>query len=91
MDNFDTPGAIAALLYLVSKSNNYMINPGRKVLLVTSVSSYVEKMLKIFGLITEENQAEKCKNVARPIVQQFCDLRNQVRTAAKVRTKYHTN
>lgn len=86
LDNFDTPGVITALLDLINKSNVYLTNPDRKVLLLTAVSSYVEKMLKIFGLITEEDQAEQTKNIARPIVQQFCDLRNDVRTAAKVST-----
>lgn len=82
LDNFDTPGVITALLDLINKSNVYLTSPDRKVLLLTTVSAYVEKMLKIFGLITEEDQAD-AKNIARPIVQQFCDLRNEVRTAAK--------
>ena len=84
LDNFDTPGVITALLDLINKSNVYLTSPDRKVLLLTTVSAYVEKMLKIFGLITEEDQVDT-KNIARPIVQQFCDLRNEVRTAAKVR------
>lgn len=89
LDNFDTSGVITLLLDLINKSNVYLTNPDRKVLLLTSVAAYVEKMLKIFGLITEEDQAEHAKNIARPIVQQICDFRNEVRTAAKVRVYFY--
>ena len=54
LDNFDTKGAMLAMLRLINEANAYLRLPGVKpsVLLLRSVATYVTQILKVFGVVT---------------------------------------
>ena len=55
-DNFDTPGAMAELLGIASDCFAYMRDNGSPdALLLKKGAMYVTKMLRIFGVITQDD------------------------------------
>jgi cysteinyl-tRNA synthetase len=50
-DNFDTPRAMTALLDLITATNIYARQASRRALLVNKCAGFVERMLRVFGVI----------------------------------------
>jgi len=54
LDNFDTKGAMLAMLRMINEANAYLRLPGvmPSVLLLRSVATYLTQILKVFGVVT---------------------------------------
>ncbi|KAJ7569164.1 hypothetical protein O6H91_01G064100 [Diphasiastrum complanatum] len=96
-DNFDTAGALLALLNLISAVHLYfekMVGGNVKLLLVRKVAEYVTKILQVFGLSNaSENEigfgsdsstkTDNAENVLGPYLDAISSFRDQIRAAAK--------
>lgn len=97
-DNFDTPGALQALLNLASGVHSYLDKPatGSSLpLLVKEAAEYITQILVIFGLSTANvnneigfgfdltNSSGGIESTVAPYINAACSLRDEVRAAAK--------
>lgn len=92
-DDFDTPKAMVVLQNLMKATNIYVDQGAPVGLLVRSVSDYITKMFRIFGLINPvpsigyqaEGDASGAnrEEVLAPVVDAFATFRDQVRAAAR--------
>jgi len=98
-DNFDTPGAMAELLGIVSDTNKYVSEAAGKddvqvdALLLKKGAMYVTKILRIFGVVTLEDfgfpvsgdgaGGGNREEVIAPVVDELVSFRDTVRSAAK--------
>eukprot|EP01018_Ginkgo_biloba_P030275 Gb_21433 [translate_table: standard] len=97
-DNIDTPGAIQALLNLVSGVHSYVdktATGSSLPILVKEAGEYVTQILVIFGLSTANVNNEigfgsdstsssgGIESVVAPYIEAACSLRDQIRTAAR--------
>lgn len=89
--NFDTPTALAALMDLVSVTNQYLLADQRpSATLVRKISRYVTKMLRIFGVVEGSdaigfNSAANSEDNGRFVtaVDALVRFRDEVRSAAR--------
>jgi len=58
LDNFDTPKAVAALLELVNRANEYIASTGSAVRasIVLRTAHYITRILKVFGLVSDNDE-----------------------------------
>lgn len=97
-DNFDTPGALQALLNLASGVHSYLDKTGTGSslpLLVKEAAEYITQILVIFGLskanVNNEigfgsdltNSSGGIESIVAPYINAACSLRDEVRAAAK--------
>jgi len=97
-DNFDTPGALQALLNLASGVHSYLDKTGTGgslPLLVKEAAEYITQILVIFGLskanVNNEigfgsdltNISGGIESIVAPYINAACSLRDEVRAAAK--------
>jgi cysteinyl-tRNA synthetase len=91
-DNFNTPGAMAALLAIVSDANSYVTkNSAVDALLLKKGATYVTRILRIFGVATQEDfgfpvgaeGAGGYEEHVAPVVSAMVAFRDEVRAAAK--------
>lgn len=92
-DNLDTRSALDKIKECISKCNIYLKNDDAKSHLIKSISTYITKLLKIFGVITENEQigfavseAFNFSNVEEklmPYLKVFGEFRDEVRRKAK--------
>lgn len=94
-DNFDTPCAMRALLELVSETNRYARSAQRRALLVAKAAAFVERILRVFGVIgdgersfldaTRADGAGAAGGAAaiEPVVDVLAKFRHAVREAAR--------
>ena len=60
LDNFNTAGAMAELLAIASDANSYVRdNDAPDVLLLKRGAMYVTRMLRIFGVATQEERRSR--------------------------------
>lgn len=97
LDNFDTPTAVAALLELVNRANEYIASAGAAVRVssVLRAAQYITRMLRIFGLVngTEEigfgpdtaaaGGAASSEAALAPMLDAWAEFRNGVRSRAR--------
>ena len=92
-DNFNTPGALAAMVELVTETNKYLRRPKNSpcVVLVRKAARYISSILRTFGVIPGNDDigfkvggdgGDKEATV-EPFVQALIDFRDQVRAAAR--------
>lgn len=97
-DNFDTPGALQALLNLASGVHSYLdktATGSSLPLLVKEAAEYITQILVIFGLSTANvnneigfgsdltNSSGGIESTVAPYINAACSLRDEVRAAAK--------
>lgn len=97
-DNFDTPGALQALLNLASGIHSYLdktATGSSLPLLVKEAAEYITQILVIFGLSTANvnneigfgsdltNSSGGIESTVAPYINAACSLRDEVRAAAK--------
>lgn len=92
-DNLDTRSALDKIKECISKCNIYLKNNYAKSHLIKSISIYISKLLKIFGVIAENEQigfavseAFNFSNVEEklmPYLRVFGEFRDEVRRKAK--------
>lgn len=96
-DNFNTPGAMAELMGIVSDANSYMKGDGAKAesldaLLLKRGAMYITRMLRVFGLILQDDfgfpvggsgGGDSYEASIAPVVTTLVSFRDQVRNAAK--------
>ena len=85
-DSFDTPRAINELSTLVIATNAYLMQGDDmiKVPLLRTVSRYVFKILKAFGIYEEDDMpAEKGQDTITPLMNALAKYRDQVKENAK--------
>ncbi|GLJ54030.1 hypothetical protein SUGI_1156210 [Cryptomeria japonica] len=97
-DNFDTPGALQALLNLSSGVHSYLDKRAAGNLLpilVKEAAEYVTQILVIFGLSTAnvsneigfgselESRSGGIESLVAPYINAACSLRDEIRAAAK--------
>jgi len=92
-DDFDTPTAMATLVDLVKATNVYLETPDKIVFLVVrNVASYVTRMLKVFGLILDDDIGFPMQGGAgeggteetlTPVLDALMDFRSSVRDKAR--------
>lgn len=97
-DNFDTPGALQALLNLASGVHSYLdktATGSSLSLLVKEAAEYITQILVIFGLSTANvnneigfgsdltNSSGGIESTVAPYINAACSLRDEVRAAAK--------
>lgn len=97
-DNFDTPGALQALLNLASGVHSYLdktATGSSLPLLVKEAAEYITQILVIFGLSTANvnneigfgsdltNSSGGIESTVAPYINVACSLRDEVRAAAK--------
>jgi len=90
-DNFNTPTVMHSLSYLISSTNDYITKypNNRRVPLLKKIGAYVTKILKIFGVIEEnqigvkdvksESKGSIDKQELRPYILALTDFRTKVR------------
>jgi len=91
LDNFNTPGAMAALLSIVSDVNTYVVdNASIDCLLLKKAAMYVTKMLRIFGVVVQDEfgfplggEGGDREAQVTPMVEAMVSFRDQVRNIAK--------
>ncbi|XP_014277584.1 cysteine--tRNA ligase, cytoplasmic [Halyomorpha halys] len=92
-DNLDTRSALDKIKECISKCNIYLKNDDAKSQLIKSISTYIMKLLKVFGIIVENEQigfsvseAFNFSNVEEklmPYLKVFGEFRDEVRRKAK--------
>lgn len=91
-NNFDTSTAMNSLNTLVTKVNAYsMKNPSRNALLMKRVAVYITKMLRVFGVVTgdqefgfpSDTQGASTHSSLAPVLNAFTTFRTQIRQAVK--------
>lgn len=92
-DSFDTPRTMAALFNIIAGANTYVRDAGapeeRRVLLVNKAAAFVTRMLKVFGLIGDNesnwstSSATESTTAIEPIVSVLSSFRAEVRTVAR--------
>lgn len=97
-DNFDTPGALQALLNLASGVHSYLDKTATGSplpLLVKEAAEYITQILVIFGLSTANvnneigfgsdltNSSGGIESTVAPYINAVCSLRDELRAAAK--------
>ena len=88
-NNIDTPSIISELSSLLSDTNRYMKSTSTQIKspLIVSVSKYLFKILKLLGVVTEEefkytSASEDSEILVAPYVQVVVDFRDQVKQLA---------
>ena len=89
--NFDYPSAMEAIFSLVSETNKYINDPGRKprVMLLKSIALYITKILRTFGLIEDSigYAASGSGGGSEGVVEKYLDafvlFRDELRTLAR--------
>jgi len=92
-ENFNTPGALAAMVELVAESNKYLRRPKNSpcVVLIRKAARYISGIMRVFGVIPGNDEigfavggggADKEATV-EPFVQALIDFRDEVRAAAR--------
>jgi cysteinyl-tRNA synthetase len=92
-DNFDTPRAMNALFDLVTATNVYARTPARRALLINKSAAFVERILRVFGVITDDKRhyldsdasggaASSSAAAVEPVVDVLAKFRASVRSAA---------
>jgi cysteinyl-tRNA synthetase len=91
-DNFDTPRVMNALFDLVTATNVYARLPQRRALLINKSAAFVERILRVFGVITDDKRhyldsdaaggAASSSNAIEPVVDVLAKFRASVRSAA---------
>ena len=92
-DDFDTPTAMAALIELVKATNVYLETPDKIVYLVLrNVAAYVTRMLKVFGLILDDDigfpmqgasGGDRTEETLTPVLDALMKFRSAVRDKAR--------
>ena len=92
-DDFDTPTAMATLVDLVKATNVYLETPDKIVFLVLrNVASYVTRMLKVFGLIHDDDIGfplagvggeDSTEETLTPVLDALMTFRSAVRDKAR--------
>jgi cysteinyl-tRNA synthetase len=95
LDNFDTPTAVAALLELVRRSNEYIAassaaSPARS-LVVARAARYVTRILRVFGLVCEDDigfgsadaSGASREAILAPVLDAWSAFRNSIRAKAR--------
>mmetsp|Transcript_82660 Transcript_82660/g.233652 ORF Transcript_82660/g.233652 Transcript_82660/m.233652 type:complete len:538 (-) Transcript_82660:49-1662(-) len=89
-NNFDTPGAINALVNLVTETNKYLTNNDLPaVYLLNKIAAFVTKTLKMLGLVPDEigfgsmAGGASTEETLRPYLDALRDFRHDVRTTMR--------
>lgn len=93
LDDFDTPEAISVLMNLVRELNRYMDSATLSSAILSSGAKYITSILKIFGLIPDNNEigfaletsggvAENKEELLTPYLDVLTNFREAVRLAA---------
>eukprot|EP00002_Diphylleia_rotans_P028641 TRINITY_DN5786_c0_g1_i3.p1 TRINITY_DN5786_c0_g1~~TRINITY_DN5786_c0_g1_i3.p1 ORF type:complete len:492 (+),score=64.86 TRINITY_DN5786_c0_g1_i3:50-1525(+) len=85
-DNLNIPAALNELLELVNRGNVYMKDSNPHAPLLRAVADYITKMLRVFGLITDDNEigyssqvSKKLEEVVSNPLTAFTEFRDQIR------------
>jgi len=91
-DNFDTPKVMHALINLISATNTYISAGSTKRYLLKKIAAYVTKILKVFGIINQDqigfpssdsNSSSDRKEILLPFLKNLTDFRSSIRNLAK--------
>lgn len=98
LNNLDYPAAMSEIMGIIKAVNNYFIAIGQnapKSLLLTRISAYVDKMLRVFGVIPEGHasflteyaaaaaQSGAGTEFASKVIDAFASYRDKIRDAVK--------
>jgi len=100
-DNFNTPGAIQAMVDIITDSNKYLMTNGKTpaVYLLKKIAMYITKILRILGVVDGADAigfpvgsggaaGGGREAVVGPVLDCFLQFRDDVRTAARAKAPH---